>query len=452
MPYWSTDTARTTIDTASDLLSEISPFWFRATGATSLADDEPASDRAAVVAQARAANIPLVPAVRDGTPAHAMAAILADPAQRAAHVATLVNLAVANGFAGLDLDYEQFGFSDGTASWAATRPDWVQFVADLGAQLHARGKLLTVTTPPIYNGTRAPGSGYWVYDWANIGPHIDRLRIMSYEYSYSSPGPMAPIWWVQQIVAHAVTVVPPAKIQLGIPAYGRDYVTGVTGTCPNGVSPARADVRTGRVEALVAEKGVVPVRDEASGELTFSYVDTFTGPPPGAAAGSPEVTCQVARTVWYPDVESMMARVRLAGTYGISGVAQWALGFEDPAQWQPLRDYAGSLPHPGGTDPTGAIEVVVPDAHQLVVGGWAFDPESDLPIQVAITTAGTRTVFLANGVRPDIAQDFPGVGPYHGFGYRVAAPLGAQTVCVEALGVGAGARSVPLGCTRVTVT
>ena len=75
-----------------------------------------------MVAQARAAHLPLIPAVRDGMPAHGMAAVLADPAQRAAHVGALVNLAVANGYAGIDLDYEQFAFADGTSSWAADPP------------------------------------------------------------------------------------------------------------------------------------------------------------------------------------------------------------------------------------------------------------------------------------------------------------------------------------------
>ena len=66
------------------------------------------------------------------------------------------------------------------------------------------------------------------------------------------------------------------------------------------------------------------------------------------------MTCQVTRTVWYPDVDSMMGGPASSATYGISGLAQWALGFEDPAQWQPLRDYAATLPHPGGIDPIGA--------------------------------------------------------------------------------------------------
>jgi hypothetical protein len=94
----------------------------------------------------------------------------------------------------------------------------------------------------------------------------------------------------------------------------------------------------------------------------------------------------------------------------------------------------------------------VPGSRQVIVGGWAFDPESDLPIQVAITTGAGRRVVLANGPRADIARAYNGMGPFHGFGYPVAAPRGTQSVCVEALGVGAGARTVPLGCRTVTVS
>jgi spore germination protein YaaH len=461
VPYWSTDSGQTTIETARDLISEVSPFWFRATGVETIVSDEPASEQAAVVKQARAANLPIVPAVRDGMPARAMAAVLADPAQRSRHVVALVKLVEANGYAGIDLDYEQFAFADGTASWASTRPAWVAFVIELGAALHSRAKLLTVTTPPIYNGSRAAGSGYWVYDWAAIGNHIDRLRIMAYDFSFTAPGPIAPLPWVDGIVAYATRVVAPAKIQIGVPAYGRDWVVRVTGTCPAGVSPAKRDVRVVNMPAHIRAKRATPVRHAASGEMTFTYVDTFTGPPPpptttpGGPAPPPpppSVTCQVTRTVWYPDVESMLAKARIVGAYGISGMAQWALGMEDPGQWQRLRDYAATLPHPGGTDPVGGIEVVAPGNRQVVVGGWAFDPESDLPIQVAITTGAGRRVVLANGPRPDIARNHNGMGPYHGFGYPVAANRGSQSVCVEALGVGAGARTVSLGCRTVTVS
>ena len=115
----------------------------------------------------------------------------------------------------------------------------------------------------------------------------------------------------------------------------------------------------------------------------------------------------------------MMAKAHLVGTYGISGIAQWALGMEDPAQWKPLRDYAASLPHPGGTDAVGAVEVVVPVAgSQVIVGGWAFDPESDLPIQVS-DHDGRRPVGRAGQRRPSR----PGVRlPGHGSLPRVRLP------------------------------
>ena len=86
-----------------------------------------------------------------------MAATLADPALRAQHVADIVNLVVANGYDGIDLDYEVFAFSDGSSSWAATQPNWTAFVTELGAALKAQGKLLAVTIPPPCNTAGACG-------------------------------------------------------------------------------------------------------------------------------------------------------------------------------------------------------------------------------------------------------------------------------------------------------
>jgi spore germination protein YaaH len=468
IPYWESAGGRAAVDANRELFSEVSPFWFRATGATTIASDESAGDAASIVAVARSANLPLVPAVRDGTPARAMAAILADPAQRAAHVRTLVNLAVANGYAGLELDYEQIAFADGTSTWPATRPRWVQFVAELGAALHANAKLLTVTVPPVYNGTRAPGSGYWVYDWAGLAPSVDRLRIMAYDYSFGAPGPIAPLWWVNSILAYAVRVVPPAKIQIAVPTYGRSWVTRVTGICPAGAHPGRFDVRANRAAALAREKRAVPVRDPSSGEMTFSYVDTFTGPPPPpppttsttvasppstarAAAPPGTVTCQVSRTVYYPDPKAVLDRAALVGKYGIAGISEWALGFEDRAQWQPLRDYVSTLPRPGGADPIGRVEAVKAGARQVVVGGWALDPEADLPIAVTVTVGGAQTRVLARNARQDVATAYTGAGPFHGFSAVIGAPPGRQTVCIDAHGLGSGAAKVSLGCVGVGV-
>jgi spore germination protein YaaH len=458
--YWATDVGRVSVNANRDLFSELSPFWYRATGVSTLVSDEQPSQQAQVTSLARSEHIPLIPAVRDGTPAHTMAAILANPGERAAHVAALLNLVMSKGYAGLDLDYEQFGFGDGTSTWSSTRPNWAQFVAQLGAALHGRGRLLSVTVPPVYKGTRTPGSGYWVYDWPGIASSVDRLRIMAYDFSIASPGPIAPMWWLESTLRYAVSVVPPSKIQIGVPAYGRSWVTSVVGTCPSGVAPRRFDVRMANVAAFILEKRATPTRDVHSGELSFTYVDTFTGPPPPPpATTSPtpttprpsSVTCFVRRTAWLPDIVVALARAKLVGKYGISGMSQWALGFEDPKQWQPLRDYASTLPHPPGKDPVGRVEAVAVGPRRITVNGWALDPETDLPIAVAVAVGGTDVSVLANGHRPDVAKAYFGAGPFHGFGVTMAAAAGVQKVCVLAEGIGAGAAVRSLGCVDVRV-
>ena len=158
----------------------------------------------------------MYPTVTDSLPAHGMAAVLANATTRTQHVNALVSTVVTGGYDGIDLDYEKFAFSDGQASWAATQPSWVAFVQQLSGALHARGKKLSITTPYI----TSPSTGYWVYDWVHIGPYVDRLRVMTYDYSTSHAGPIAPISWVTSVAAYAATALPPSKVWIGVPTYG----------------------------------------------------------------------------------------------------------------------------------------------------------------------------------------------------------------------------------------
>ena len=99
-----------------------------------------------------------------------MAALLADPAQRARHVEALAEFAEEGDYAGLDIDYEQFAFADDRSTWTTTRPSWVAFITELAERLHADGRTLTVSIPPVYDAGRTADSGYWVYDYASHRP------------------------------------------------------------------------------------------------------------------------------------------------------------------------------------------------------------------------------------------------------------------------------------------
>ena len=109
----------------------------------------------------------------------------ADYVQRAAHVAALVDLVTANGFDGIDLDYEAMNFGGTATDKASARNGFVTLVRELGAALDRQGRLLSVT---VGARTRVDDPNWSVFDYAGIGPAADRFRIMtSYDYHWRAP-------------------------------------------------------------------------------------------------------------------------------------------------------------------------------------------------------------------------------------------------------------------------
>lgn len=334
-PYWQPDSALASFTANSDLFSDVALVAYSTRGATTVVPFESMPD--GTVERYRtataAAGVPLTATVFDNAGEGVMAAVLADPAQRAAHVATLVALVRDGNYASIELDYEVFAFGDSRSTWATTRPNWIAFLGELDAALAPTGASLMVAVPPVYDGGQSDISGYWVYDYAAMGKIVDRIRIMAYDYSLSKPGPIAPIEWVDDLVQAATDLVDPAKLDLGIPTYGYDWVLGVTGTCPEGETPERRAISNARAGREIAARGITPVWDETTAEYAFDYTDTLTGPDANGAT----VTCTVARTVRYPGAEGAGRRAAIAHRNDLGGVALWALGNDDPATWEAIR-------------------------------------------------------------------------------------------------------------------
>ena len=308
---------------------EFSPFWLQAVGVDRL---EPMPGTQAdlapdLISRARAAGALIVPSIVDGLPAGGMAAVLGDPARRTRHVDTIVEWARGGDWDGVDLDYEQFAFADGRDTWADTSPNWITFVTELANALRADGRTLTVTVPPVYAPGRSDEAGYWVYDHAALAGVADRVRVMAYDYSTATPGPIAPLAWVQQVVDGAVEVTGrPDKVVLGIPVYGYNWPTGANGTCP-ATAQGRVGVTARNVDDLIERRGLKPVFDAATGEWAAVYdveVDDGT------------TRCVQARRVHWVDGEGAAARARLAQQAGLGGVSLWALGYEDDDVWADL--------------------------------------------------------------------------------------------------------------------
>jgi spore germination protein YaaH len=339
MPYWAAADAMQSVADNTDLYSEINGFWHSATGTASISDLAPDAQRASAVAQAHAAHLKVYGTVVDGTGTGSMALILRSPTRRLAHVRALVNLAIANEYDGIDLDYEGFAFHDKRATWDTTRPAWVTFVRQLGSALHKHGRKLAVSTPVIYDSTRTDSSGYWVYDWHGIAPYVDRLRVMAYDFSVSHPGPIAPIAWVNSVIRFAVTQVPPSRVQLGVPAYGRNWVITSRAGCPVDNMPAATAPTARQAEALATDNSATKYWDSTTQERWFTYRKTYSG---HTAGGNP-ASCRVTRKVIFDDATAVLARTRLVSRYHLAGVALWALGYEGAGQFGRLRTYARSV-------------------------------------------------------------------------------------------------------------
>ena len=351
IPYYQMKTSLPSALTNSDLIREVMPFWYTlkiTNGNVTITDlyspANPSVPMAEPLTAIRNAGYKIIPTITDGTAKLALAKFLANPENRAKAVAAITNLISTNGFDGIDLDFENFAFLDGNASWPTTKPNWVLFVNELAAAVHAQQKLLSITTPYLLDPATGK-QGYYVYAWAEISPVIDRLRIMTYDYSVSKPGPIGPLSWIEDTLSYAVKVIPASKIYLGLAGYGRDWVTSVSGVCPSNVASVvkvgakAATFIMSDAVALASSYGAVPTYNEQFGEVSFSYQKTYNG----TTTSGLSTSCTANRIAWYQDSRSYLARAQLVAKYRLGGVTAWTLGMEDPLAMSSIRQVATSI-------------------------------------------------------------------------------------------------------------
>jgi spore germination protein YaaH len=331
--------------TNKDLMREVMPFWFSLKSPTVIRDDyvtgNPSWPMADTVCLMRRAGLQVIPTMTDGTDKLVLSGYLAKEATRTTLVKTIVDLVMKNNFDGIDLDYEGFAFVDGNTTWSTTAPRWVTFIKELSLALHANNKLLSVSTPYLYNPKEVQ-KGYFVYAWADIASSIDRLRIMTYDFSVAKPGPMGPLTWTEKTIQYAISVMSASKVYMGLPGYGRDWITSVNGKCPTSAPPGliggskAATFKMNYALAKAAIDGAVPIFNEQFSEATYNYTQSYNG----LTAGGASTACTVNRTVWYQNARSFADRMALVAKYRLGGAAIWTLGMEEIAATNEIRSAA----------------------------------------------------------------------------------------------------------------
>ena len=353
-----------TVEGNLDLIRDISPFWYGLTGESTIKDKyalgKYTTPKEQVIARLKANGLLLLPTITDDTKKLVLANLLANPTSRTNIVQSIKALVLKYNYDGIDLDFEVFYTQDGRSSWPALKPNWIIFIKELSTVLREQGKLLSVTTPPDF-APETKRAGNSVYSWAEIGPYIDRLRIMAYDFSTVTPGPIGPLPWSEDAVKHAVTQMPASKVFLGIPGYGRDWITKVEGVCPKDftssvVVGAKAAVVMREAAALAASNNAPITYNSTHAESTFTYRKTYVDPSNSASF------CTASRTVWFPDEKSYAARTNLVGKYRLGGIAVWTFGMENAAAITVVRDIAKSIA------PDQVLGEIATDLEQIAYG------------------------------------------------------------------------------------
>ncbi len=85
-------------------------------------------------------------------------------------------------------------------------------------KLHGRGMLVSMDVEPKNND----------YDYAKLSEYNDYVVLMAYDQSNNStgPGPISGQKWIEDAVSWTAERMDPAKIILGVGAFGYDWANG----------------------------------------------------------------------------------------------------------------------------------------------------------------------------------------------------------------------------------
>ena len=237
--------------------------------------------------------------------------VLPDPTKRATAVSQLASLVNQYGADGVNIDIEGMD--------ASQRNNLNSFVVELKAVVPE-----VVVDMPAVDWNNA-------YDKTTLATISDGLFIMGYDYHYGGgdPGPVDPLYssstWgfyaLNTTVENYLDHVPPEKLILGLPLYGRDWPS-VDGSIP-GTATANGSALT-LDDVAQLEQTYTPLFDLASSTSYILY--------PG-------------HQIWYPTVDSVRERIVYGIAENLQGIGFWALSYENETDgfWEMVLDEVGTI-------------------------------------------------------------------------------------------------------------
>lgn len=211
-------------------------------------------------------------------------------------ISQLTHQVLEHGFEGVDINFEYLLAED--------RIPFANFVMEVRTAMNALGVLVSVALAPKISDTQT-GPLYEGKDYALLGEAADFVLLTTYEwgYTYGPPMAVAPINKVHQVLEYALTRIPAAKIQLGIPNYGYEW------TLPfiRGTSKAKTIGNADAVEIAVHHNAAI-LFDASAQSPYFRYKEN-----------------DILHEVWFEDVRSIQKKFSLVKEYQLRGMGYWQI-------------------------------------------------------------------------------------------------------------------------------
>ncbi len=248
-------------------------------------------------------SIKVMPLVTNGSfGQESLKTILNNPAKQDIAIALLVGEAKKYNYYGWQLDFEQMDLS--------YRDKFSSFVKKFGDAMKKEGLASSVAViAQVSENPNDYPKNLWqriigVYDYKSLANSTDFISLMSYD-DPESKGPVARYSWMQEVVAHSLTLIPAEKLSLGIPFYYWKW----------------ADA-TGKLISIGGYSGIKTTLKAYKVTKGYSEVEQ-----------APFIKYTKAKkkyTIWYEDGRSIAKKIDLIAINNLHGFSAWALGLESP--------------------------------------------------------------------------------------------------------------------------
>lgn len=224
-------------------------------------------------------------------------------AARSAVIDTAIEAAREYGFDGINVDFESIGAGSGD--------DYREFIRELSIACRREGLIMSVDNYVPYGF-----NDFYGLDEQSV--FADYVVIMGYDEHYAGsqePGSVASLGYVTYGIEEALKDVPADRLVNGIPFFTRIWKTNQEGVTSTAYGMREADL-------FMSNHGMEKEWDESTGQY---YAETTDD--------------EYLYQCWVEDSESLRAKLEVMHSYGIAGVAEWALGLEDPVVWYEIAAY-----------------------------------------------------------------------------------------------------------------